>query len=234
MDGSGPGSGEDSAVLPVTRSKYDAKRFYDGISRIYDLFSGPFERKHVEEALALLSPEESELVLEVGFGTGHALKDLGERVGEAGFVVGIDISTGMVQVARKRLKTLDLVDRVCLCCGDAGVLPFRGGVFDASFMGFTLELFDTPEIPKVLGEARRVLSTGGRLGVVSLSKEGRRSTASRLYEWAHGKWPVVFDCRPIYLEASLREAGYGIITSELSGMMGLPVGIVVAEKPTTG
>ncbi len=37
--------------------------------------------------MALLSPEEGESVLEVGFGTGHALKDLGERVGEEGFVV---------------------------------------------------------------------------------------------------------------------------------------------------
>ena len=183
--------------------------------------------------MALLSPEEGESVLEVGFGTGHALKDLGERVGDAGFVVGIDISTGMVWAARKRLKTLDLADRVCLCFGDAGVLPYRGGVFDASFMGFTLELFDTPEIPEVLNEVRRVLSAGGRFGVVSLSKEGGRSTALRLYEWAHGRWPVVFDCRPIYLEASLREAGYGIVASRLSGMMGLPVGTVVAEKPTT-
>jgi len=223
----------DSAILPVSRSKSDAKRFYDGISRIYDLFSGPFERKHVEEALALLSLEESESVLEVGFGTGHALKDLGERVSEAGFVVGIDISTGMVRAAKKRLKTLDLADRVCLCCGDAGVLPFRGGVFDASFMGFTLELFDAPEIPQVLNEVQRVLSAGGRLGVVSLSKEGGRSTASRLYEWAHERWPVIFDCRPIYLEDSLGEAGYGIITAKLSGMMGLPVGAVVAEKSTT-
>jgi len=228
-----PENGNDSAILPVSRSKSDAKRFYNRISRIYDLFSGPFERKHVEEALALLSPKESESVLEVGFGTGHALKDLGERLGETGFVVGVDISTGMVRAARKRLKTLDLADSVCLCCGDAGVLPFRGGVFDASFMGFTLELFDTPEIPQVLNEVWRVLSAGGRFGVVSLSKEGGRSTASRLYEWAHGRWPVVFDCRLIYLEASLREAGYGIITSKLTGMMGLPVGTVVAEKPTS-
>jgi len=228
-----PENGNDSVILPVSRSKSDAKRFYNRISRIYDLFSGPFERKHVEEALALLSPKESESVLEVGFGTGHALKDLGERLGETGFVVGVDISTGMVRAARKRLKTLDLADSVCLCCGDAGVLPFRGGVFDASFMGFTLELFDTPEIPQVLNEVWRVLSAGGRFGVVSLSKEGGRSTASRLYEWAHGRWPVVFDCRLIYLEASLREAGYGIITSKLTGMMGLPVGTVVAEKPTS-
>ncbi len=143
-----PENGNDSAILPVSRSKSDAKRFYDGISRFYDLLSGPFERKHVEEALALLSPEESESVLEVGFGTGHTLKDLGERVGEAGFVVGLDISTGMVQVARKRLKTLDLADRVCLCCGDAGV-------FDATFMGFTLELFVIPEIPQVRARVYR-------------------------------------------------------------------------------
>ncbi len=228
-----PENGVYPAILPVSRSKSDAKRFYDRISQIYDLVSGPFERKHVEEALTLLSPEEGESVLEIGFGTGHALKDLAKKMSEGGLVVGLDLSTGMVQAARRRLIASDLADRACLCCGDAGLLPFRSSVFDAAFMGFTLELFDTPEIPRVLDEVRRVLSAGGRLGVVSLSKEGGRSMVSRLYEWAHGRWPVIFDCRPIYLEASLRGAGYGIIAATLSEMMGLPVGTVVAEKPTT-
>lgn len=226
----GPGSGEDSVVLPVTRSKPDAKRFYDRISGIYDLISGRFERRHVERALALLSPGEGESVLEVGFGTGHGLKDAAKRVGIAGCVVGLELSSGMVRAARRRLEEADLTRRVNLCIGDAGALPFRDGAFEAAFMGFTLELFDTPEIPCVLGEIRRVLSAGGRLGVVSLSKEGGPSRALRVYEWAHERWPVYFDCRPIYLEESVKGAGYGVVAAERSRMAGLPVGVVVAEK----
>ncbi|TET72644.1 methyltransferase domain-containing protein [Candidatus Bathyarchaeota archaeon] len=230
----GPGSGKESAVLPVTRSKSEARRFYDGISQIYDLLSRAFERRHVERALELLSPEEGESVLEVGFGTGHGLKDMAERVGIAGGIVGLDISSGMVRAATRRLEAVDLMDRISLCCGDAGVLPFRDGVFDAAFMGFTLELFDNPEIPLVLDEIRRVLSPGGRFGIVGLSKETGPSRVLRIYEWAHERWPVFFDCRPIHVEESLRSAGYGTIAAERSRMAGLPVGIIVAEKIPLG
>lgn len=93
----------------------------------------------------------------MGFGTGHGLKDAAESVGVAGCIVGLELSSGMVRAARRRLEEADLIYRVNLCLGDAGVLPFRDGAFDAAFMGFTLELFDTPEIPCVLGEIRRVL-----------------------------------------------------------------------------
>jgi hypothetical protein len=55
LGGLRPDSGEDSKILPVARSKSQARKFYDRISRIYDLLSGPFERKPVEKTLELLS-----------------------------------------------------------------------------------------------------------------------------------------------------------------------------------
>ncbi len=219
-----------SAILPVPRSKEEAKQFYDRISRFYDYLTRAFERKYAEMALEQLSVREGEPVLEIGFGSGHCLKRIAQSVSQTGKAHGIDISSGMLEVTKKRLEKARLIDRVELYCGDAANLPYGDNTFDAAFMSFTLELFDTPEIPKVLEEVKRVLKLGGRLGLVSMSKEDGGSALLRLYEWAHKKWPKYVDCRPIYVETSLIDAAYKVQSKEKVRLMGLPVEIVVAVK----
>ena len=159
----------DSKVSRVCRTQEEAKKLYDRISRFYDLFAFP-EGKYRDRVLELLSIKTGETVLEIGFGTGHALVKMAELVGEEGKVYAVDISSGMTEVSKRRLRKAGLLDRVELYCGDASKLPYEDNKFDAVFMSFTLELFDTPEIPKVLGEVKRVLKPGGRFGVVSMSK----------------------------------------------------------------
>jgi ubiquinone/menaquinone biosynthesis C-methylase UbiE len=219
-----------SGVLRVSRTKEDAKRVYDRISRVYDLLTGPFEGKYTERALTHLSIQEGETVLEIGFGAGRCLKRIAESVGKTGRVYGIDISSGMLEVTRRRLEKARLMDRVELHCGDAASLPYADCAFDAVFMSFTLELFDIPEIPTLLEEAKRVLKPGGRIGIASMSKENGESLFLRLYEWAHMKWPKYVDCRPIYAEQSLRDAGFEIRHKEKVKLFGLPGEIVVAVK----
>jgi len=219
-----------SAILPVPRSKEEAKQFYDRISRFYNYLSVVFERKYTELALEELSVREGKTVLEIGFGSGHCLERIAQSVGQTGKAYGIDISSGMLKVAKRRLEKARLIDRVELCCGDAANLPYDDHTFDAAFMSFTLELFDTLEISKVLEEIKRVLRPAGRLGVVSMSKEDGESTLLRLYEWAHRKWPKYVDCRPIYVKASLIDAGYKIQSKQKVRLIGLPGEIVVAVK----
>ena len=215
-----------SPVLPVTRTKEEAKQSYDRISRFYDYLTGAFERKYAEMALERLSVKEGETVLEIGFGTGHCLKRIAKSVGKSGKAYGIDISAGMLEVTKRKLERARLMDRAELYCGDAASLPYDDNTFDAVFMSFTLELFDTPEIPKVLAEVKRVLKPKGRLGVASMSKENGESKLLRLYEWVHRKWPKYVDCRPIYVEQSLKDAGYKIKSKEKVRLLGLPGEII--------
>ena len=219
-----------SDILPVPRTKEEAKRFYDRLSSIYDRLTRVFERKFAELALGHLSLEEGEIVLEIGFGSGYCLQRIAESVGEPGKAHGVDISSGMLAVTRRRLDKAGLMGRVQLFHGDAAKLPYSDNTFDAAFMSYTLELFDTGEIPRVLEEVKRVLKLGGRLAVASLSRENGESTLLRLYEWSHKRWPKYIDCRPIYVEQSLRNAGYEITKKEKVKLFGLPGEIVVAVK----
>ncbi|WP_342764362.1 methyltransferase domain-containing protein [Thermococcus sp. M36] len=213
----------------MCRTKAQAKRLYDRISRFYDFFAFP-EGRYRDRALELLDIRRGETVLEIGFGTGRALVKMAELVEDEGRVYGIDISSGMLEVSRERLKKAGLLERAELYCGDASRLPYENEKFDAVFMSFTLELFDTPQIPEILAEIKRVLKPGGRLGVVSMSKEDG-GLLVRTYEWLHGKFPQYLDCRPIYLAEVVKNTGFVVVREEKGRIFGLPIEIVIALKP---
>lgn len=218
-------------ITGVNREKEEARKYYNRISSIYDWLGGIYERKPAKKGLSYLEIKSGEVVLEIGFGTGHSLQKIASAVGSGGKAYGIDISDGMVDVTSQKMKKSGMVDVVELYRGDALKLPFIDETCDAIFTSFTLELFDTHEIPMVLSEIRRVLKTGGRLGVVSLSKAKGNSSIVRIYEWIHRKWPKYVDCRPIYLEHSLEHSGYKIKRSETDYVFFfLPIEIVVAVK----
>ncbi len=217
-------------ISRVTRSKQEAQATYDRISGWYDLFEGVWEKKPRLIGLQKLGAKEGEIVLEIGFGTGHGIKALAQSVGESGRVYGIDISPRMLDITQSRIERSGLSKRVTLKCTDAAQLPFKKESFDAIFMSFTLELFDTPEIPKILLECKRVLRKSGRICVVSLSKEGGTSWMRNLYEWGHKKFPKLLDCRPIFVRKALEDSGLEIIDAILLSWWSMPVEIVVARK----
>ncbi|MBI5879038.1 MAG: class I SAM-dependent methyltransferase [Chloroflexi bacterium] len=200
-------------------------------SRWYDVLVGWGEKKFREIGLQKLSAKESEQVLEIGFGTGHCTLALAQSVASSGKVYGLDISEGMRHVTQSRVERAGLAERVELKLGDAANLPFDANSFDAVFTSFTLELFDTPEIPVVLQQCQRVLKSGGRICVVAMSKEGKSSMLVRLYEWGHAKFPDYVDCRPIFVRQALEDARFQILDTTKMSYWGVPVEIVVAKKP---
>ncbi len=125
-----------------------------------------------------------------------------------------------------------LADRVDLHLGDATQVDFiEAGTLDGVFMSFTLELFDNPEIPRVLQECQRVLKPGGRVAIVSMTKTNPPGLAVRLYEWFHEHMPDYADCRPIFARQALEQSGFIIQDVGASSMWGLPVEIVLGKKP---
>jgi len=207
------------------------RAFYDRISSAYDLLADANEKTSREAGLRLLVPRPGERALEVGCGTGNDLPALAHPVGSQGSVTGLDISEGMLAVARRKIADANLPCPVDLRHGDARQLPFADAAFDLVYSSFTLELFPPEDVPVVLGEIRRVLRAGGRLGVVSMAQvpPGENpSLLERAYVWMHRHFPHWVDCRPIDLPAVLSAAGFQITGKQELSIWTMPVCAAVA------
>lgn len=220
-----------SEISRVTRSKAQARTAYDRISRWYDWLAASSERPLAEIGLHNLNPRDGETVLEIGCGTGHAILAIASAVGVSGRVHGVDLSHGMLSIAMRKILHAIPSARVVLEQGDGIHLPFAIKSFDAIFLSFALELFDTPEIPLVLSECRRVLKPSGRICVVAMARDEKENLPQRIYEWFHQYLPVYVDCRPIFAQSSLNLSGFQIKEATRKWMWGLPVDICVALKP---
>jgi ubiquinone/menaquinone biosynthesis C-methylase UbiE len=121
------------------------------------------------EVLDAVSPRDGEHVLEIGFGHGRTLAAAGARAPGATFA-GIDVAPTAAAVATRRCRSLIAAGRLELMSGDAAVMPWGSGTFDAVFSVHTLYFWREPAAP--LAEARRILRPGGRivLGVRETSK----------------------------------------------------------------
>lgn len=217
-------------ITRALNSREETRSYYNKLARYYDALAESAEGPMRDKALKELGLKAGETVLELGFGTGHSLVEMANLVGPTGKVLGIDLADEMVREAQELTQKAGVADRVQVQRGDAEKLPYPDASCDAVFTSFTLELFDTPDIPKVLAEVLRVLKPGGRLGVVAVSREGKHPIITAMYEWTHRHFPNLLDCRPIYVKRGLEANGFTIAVAHEESMW-VPVEVVVGVKP---
>ena len=215
-------------IAPVRRSKADARATYDRRSRSYERFEGRFERRARTTGESMLAVHAGERVLEIGSGPGESLASFAQAAGADGHVIGIDLAPEMHRVAATRLEGIGDRAQVSLVVGDGVALPLPSQSIDAGFACFTVELFDTPELPQVLAELRRVLRPGRRLVVVSLTTTAPPSVMERAYLLAHRLMPRLADCRPIPVAELVSAAGFHIEDQHRCDIAGIPVAVVAA------
>lgn len=96
-------------------------------------------------------------ILDVACGTGVLAREIANRIGPEGSVVGLDVNEGMLAVAGKKSPGIEWRQ------GRAEDMPFESASFDRVVSQFGLMFFT--DRPAALREMMRVLKTGGRLTV---------------------------------------------------------------------
>ena len=146
----------------MQESKDSSALFAGKLAQNYDKwYESPYgryaDKLEKEFFLKLVDFEKGQSLLDVGCGTGHFsfwFHDLGFKV------VGMDISTEMLKVARSKIKN----EKIRFIQADAYDLPFPDNSFDLVVFITTLEFLSQPE--RALCEAFRVSRSKIFLGVL--------------------------------------------------------------------
>ena len=204
-----------------------------GLADLYDAEAATYDTAYsgslVSRAIAFDKLRDSVVskasgqVLELGVGTGLNLPFYKESMVNS--LIGIDISTGMLEQARRRVATLPIAQRaVQLTVADAAALPFDADRFDTVVDTFSLCVFERPGV--VLAEAKRVLRPGGKL----IMLEHDDGPLSRAMAFTRGTSSIASTCAYDQdVQALVRDAGLTI--RETSVAAGGFLREVVAEKP---
>jgi SAM-dependent methyltransferase len=114
-----------------------------------------------QDLVEIAAVQAGERVLDVACGTGVVARQAALVTGTTGQVVGLDVNTSMLDMAR----LVQLSPEVCITWeeGDAASLPFPDASFDAVLCQQGLQYF--PDCKMALHEMARVLAPGGRLAL---------------------------------------------------------------------
>lgn len=147
------------------RKKRRVIRYYDRIARIYNLLYGQEQKLKIIESLKAINLNETDIVLDVGCGTGLLFSHIN---GLAGTIIGVDISSGILKAAMKLVKSLDGKSIIILLRADADFLPFKERVFDKVFAITLLQNMPNPAL--TLSEISRVTKANSEIIVTGLKK----------------------------------------------------------------
>lgn len=135
---------------------------YDSLNRMISLGTDQGWRRNV---LKMVSDTQPESILDIATGTGDLAILLSKS--NAKRIVGLDLSAGMLEVGKSKIKTLNLQNLIEMIQGDSENLPFQDNTFDAITVAFGVRNFENLE--KGLSEILRVLKPNGIFVILETS-----------------------------------------------------------------
>jgi len=173
-----------------TASRLGSGAMFDGIAARYDVMnrvmSFGIDKDWRRRAVAELdlaaggSRTTPRRVLDLATGTGDlAIAICRSHAGAS--VVGVDPSSGMLAVGKKKADDEGLSDRIQLLEAEAEQLPFDDASFDAVSIAFGIR--NVADRPRGLREMCRVTRPGGRVVILELSepRAGLMSSLAKLH-----------------------------------------------------
>ena len=136
---------------------------YDGLNRVISFGTDIKWRKKV---LATIIEHQPESILDIATGTGDLAIKFAEKT-SARKIIGLDLSEGMLSIARKKVVDTALKDTIEFIKGDSEALPFKDNMFDAITVSFGIRNFENLE--KGLSEILRVLKPNGLFIILETS-----------------------------------------------------------------
>ncbi len=162
-------------VLPYQDQKAGKKEqvatMFNNISERYD-FLNHLLRYGIDiywrkQALKFLKKHQPKQLLDIATGTGDFAIAANKHL-NPDKITGVDISAGMLEMGKQKIKKLKLQDKIELKLGDSEKLPFEDNTFDAVIVSFGVRNFE--DLEKGLRDMNRVLKKDGALVILEFSK----------------------------------------------------------------
>ena len=153
--------------------------------------SGGLDHYWRKETIKQLVDAQPQIVLDMATGTGDMVIMMTKYL-KAKKIIGIDISEGMLDRARKKIAKTGIGDKVEMQKGDSEMINFPNGTFDVITVAFGVRNFE--HLEKGLEEMLRVLKPGGKLVVLEFSRPRHKGFKTiyhlylKLIGWGICKW----------------------------------------------
>jgi demethylmenaquinone methyltransferase/2-methoxy-6-polyprenyl-1,4-benzoquinol methylase len=135
---------------------------YDGLNRVISLGIDVKWRKEVVQIVGKNNPKQ---ILDIATGTGDLAIMMAELKPDK--IVGLDISSGMLEVGKQKITEAKLSNKIEMIVGDSEEMPFKDNTFDAITVSFGVRNF--ANLHKGITEIARVLKPTGVLVILETS-----------------------------------------------------------------
>ncbi len=187
---------QDKKITPYKDSQLNKKeqveQMFDNISKNYDglnrVISLGTDLKWRKKVLKMVQDKNPESILDIATGTGDLAISFAINT-KTPKIIGLDISNGMLDVARKKVALTTLEKRIDFIQADSENMPFADSSFDVITVSFGIRNFETLE--KGLSEIKRVLKKDGLFVILETSVPTKFPFKQGYYMYSKSILPLV-------------------------------------------